>query len=79
MQPSLLDYVFTADGHLDFPLEPHKTAKADGTVFSLEISGRPSLFREGVKKSKWKSKMAFAIRGGGVSRGSRLPLSYFEK
>ena len=36
-------------------------------------------FREGCKKSKWKFLMAFAIRGGGVSRGSRLPLSYFEK
>ena len=35
--------------------------------------------REGCKKSKWKFKMAFAMKGGGVSRGSRLPLSYFEK
>ena len=35
--------------------------------------------REGFKKSKWKFKMAFAMKGGGVSRGSRLPLSYFEK
>ena len=34
--------------------------------------------REGFKKSKWKFLMPFAIRGG-VSRGSRLPLSYFEK
>ena len=38
------------------------------------------MIREGVKKSKWKFKMAFAIRGrGGVLRWSRLPLSYFEK
>ena len=35
--------------------------------------------REGCGKSKWKFKMAFAMKGGGVSRGSRLPLSYFEK
>ena len=31
--------------------------------------------REVCKKSKWKFKMAFAMKGG----GSRLPLSYFEK
>ena len=37
------------------------------------------LLREGCKKSKWKFKRAFAMKGGGVSRGSRLPLSYFEK
>ena len=35
--------------------------------------------REVPGKSKWKFKMAFAMKGGGVSRGSRLPLSYFEK
>ena len=35
--------------------------------------------RDGFKQSKWKFKMAFAMKGGGVSRGSRLPLSYFEK
>ena len=35
--------------------------------------------REGCGKSKWKFKMAFAMKGGGISRGSRLPLSYFEK
>ena len=35
--------------------------------------------REVCGKSKWKFKMAFAMKGGGVSRGSRLPLSYFEK
>ena len=35
--------------------------------------------REVCGKSKWKFLMAFAIRGRGVSRGSRLPLSYFEK
>ena len=34
--------------------------------------------REGCKKSKWKFKMAFAMKGG-VSRGSRVPLSNFEK
>ena len=39
--------------------------------------GRP--FREGCKKSKWKFKMAFAMKGGGVSRGSRVPHTYFEK
>ena len=35
--------------------------------------------REGFKKSKWKFKMAFAMKGGGVSRGSRVPFTYFEK
>ena len=35
--------------------------------------------REGYKKSKWKFKMAFAMKGGGVSRGSRVPHTYFEK
>ena len=36
--------------------------------------------RDGVKKSKWKFKMAFAMKGGGgVSRGSRVPFTYFEK
>ena len=36
--------------------------------------------REGFKKSKWKFKMAFAMKGGGgVSRGSRVPHTYFEK
>ena len=34
--------------------------------------------RDGVKKSKWKFKMAFAMKGG-VSRGSRVPFTYFEK
>ena len=33
----------------------------------------------GVQKSKWKFKMAFAMKGGGVSRGSRVPHTYFEK
>ena len=35
--------------------------------------------RDGFKKSKWKFKMAFAMKGGGVSRGSRVPHTYFEK
>ena len=35
--------------------------------------------REGFKKSKWKFKMAFAMKGGGVWRGSQLPHTYFEK
>ena len=35
--------------------------------------------RDGFKKSKWKFKMAFAMKGGGVSRGSRVPFTYFEK
>ena len=39
----------------------------------------PKTLREVCGKSKWKFLMAFAIRGGGVLRGSRLPLSYFEK
>ena len=29
--------------------------------------------REVCRKSKWKFKMAFAMKGGGVSRGSRVP------
>ena len=37
------------------------------------------LIREGFKKSKWKFKMAFAMKGGGVSRGSQVPFTYFEK
>ena len=36
-------------------------------------------YREGFKKSKWKFKMAFALKGGAVSRGSRVPHTYFEK
>ena len=35
--------------------------------------------REGCGKSKWKFKMAFAMKGGGVSKGSRMPHTYFEK
>ena len=31
--------------------------------------------RDGVKKSKWKFKMAFPMKGG----GSRVPHTYFEK
>ena len=38
-----------------------------------------SVIREGCGKSKWKFKMAFAMKGGGVSRGSRVPHTYFEK
>ena len=34
------------------------------------------VIREGVKKSKWKFKMAFAMKGVG---GSRVPHTYFEK
>ena len=33
------------------------------------FSGDKDEFREGVKKSKWKFKMAFAMKGGGGSRG----------
>ena len=36
-------------------------------------------FREGCGKSKWKFKMAFAMKGGVVLRGSRVPHTYFEK
>ena len=35
-----------------------------------DILGTGLLIREGVKKSKWKIKMAFAMKGGGVSKGS---------
>ena len=41
--------------------------------------GAATRLREVCGKSKWKFKMAFAMKGGGVSKGSRLPLSYFEK
>ena len=34
--------------------------------------------REVFKKSKWKFKMAFAMKGGGRDR-SRVPHTYFEK
>ena len=37
-----------------------------------------SLVREVCKKSKWKFKMAFAMKGGGRDR-SRVPHTYFEK
>ena len=50
-----------------------------GSCDALYIGVQRVLIRDGVKKSKWKFKMAFAMKGGGVSRGSRLPLSYFEK
>ena len=35
--------------------------------------------REGFKKSKWKFKMAFAMKGGGGRDRSRVPHTYFEK
>ena len=46
-----------------------------GPDLRLSISARNHV-REVCRKSKWKFKMAFAMKGGGVSRGSRLPLSY---
>ena len=48
-------------------------------LFSKMLESTGGL-REVCGKSKWKFKMAFAMKGGGgLSRGSRLPLSYFEK
>ena len=38
-----------------------------------------NVVREVCGKSKWKFKMAFAMKGEGVSRGSRVPHTYFEK
>ena len=35
--------------------------------------------REVFKKSKWKFKMAFAMKGGGGRDRSRVPHTYFEK
>ena len=50
-----------------------------GTRGSLLTSALYAIrIREGCGKSKWKFKMAFAMKGGG-SRGSRVPHTYFEK
>ena len=38
----------------------------------------PLMVREVFKKSKWKFKMAFAMKGGGLE-GFRVPHTYFEK
>ena len=43
-----------------------------GIVSQLQL--QQDHLREVVKKSKWKFKMAFAMKGG----GSRVPLTYFE-
>ena len=49
-------------------------------VHNISVQDSSFQIREVCGKSKWKFLMAFAIRGGaGFSRGSRLPLSYFEK
>ena len=67
------------------PFFPLKSGHADMTPLPRSISYRADKYeigtakfyfvREGCGKSKWKFKMAFAMKGG----GSRLPLSYFEK
>ena len=49
------------------------------TISILILKESRNKIRDGVKKSKWKFKMAFAMKGGGVSRGSRVPHTYFEK
>ena len=48
-------------------------------VWLLIIDNKFLLIREGFKKSKWKFKMAFAMKGEGVSRESPVPFTYFEK
>ena len=45
----------------------------------VEIAHKTISIREGCKKTKWKFKMAFAMKAGGVLRGSRVPHTYFEK
>ena len=56
-----------------------KDSVASSNNLSGDFAKLEEQVREVCKKSKWKFKMAFAMKGGGVSRGSRLPLSYFEK
>ena len=46
---------------------------------SILVTDPGPMLREGCGKSKWKFKMAFAMKGVGVSRGSRVPHTYFEK
>ena len=71
-------------------LSSWSTFTAAGTLISLEtdwllwlqqgsITLDPWPLRDGVKKSKWKFKMAFAMKGEGVSRGSRVPHTNFKK
>ena len=48
-------------------------------LFVIKKFTQSKSLREGFKKSKWKFKMAFTMKGGGVSRGSRVPHTYFEK
>ena len=50
------------------------------TISILILKESRNKIRDGVKKSKWKFKMAFAMKGGeGASRGCRVPHTYFEK
>ena len=51
-----------------------KVTYTDTIVVKVE-----TVVREVCRKSKWKFKMAFAMKGGGVSRGSPVPFTYFEK
>ena len=59
-------------------MEPIPTLCATRAFF-CHIYDLHEYVREGCGKSKWKFKMAFAMKGGGVSRGSRVPHTYFEK
>ena len=60
-------------------LGSHRGEEVGGVENTLYNTTFRVHIRDGVKKSKWKFKMAFAMKGGGVSRGSRVPLTYFEK
>ena len=51
----------------------------DGSESQFNVHPTGTWVREVFKKSKWKFKMAFAMKRGGVSRGSRVPHTYFEK
>ena len=57
---------------------PHYQCSKVSKLDSKLMQKRKGLLWEGFKKSKWKFKMTFAMEGGGVSRGSRVPHTYSE-
>ena len=74
-------FLFLDHGGSLYNIKTWKLDLLESTVSILVffLAFQDSSIREGFKKSKWKFKMAFAMKGGGVSRGSRVPHTYFEK
>ena len=63
---------------LDFTYTPATTTTVPTPTTTVPRPTTTPTLRDGVKKSKWKFKMAFAMKGGGLE-GSRVPFTYFEK